>query len=185
MPDKDVAVFGIYATGEIAENAVEYLVEKGFADSAISVLLPDEKGTRVIVHEKHTKAPEGTTAGMIIGGLIGGAFALLIGLGVLAVPSLYPLVVAGPVIAALTGVGSGGIVGGIIGALAGMGIPEFEAKRYANAAKRGGVLLAAHCETKAEVAKAKQALRETGAKSVSARGEEGSTGHTESRREAA
>jgi hypothetical protein len=33
-------------------------------------------------------------------------------------------------VAALTGVGVGGAIGGITGALIGMGIPEYEAKRY-------------------------------------------------------
>ena len=35
--------------------------------------------------------------------------------------------------------GVGGAVGGLIGALAGMGIPEYEAKRYEGHIKEGGV----------------------------------------------
>ena len=32
--------------------------------------------------------------------------------------------------AALAGVGAGGLTGGVVGGLVGLGIPEYEAKRY-------------------------------------------------------
>lgn len=171
MPEKDVAVFGIYATSDAAENAVDYLVRKGFANSAISVLLPDEGVTPGFAHEKHTKAPEGAVAGATTGGVIGGAFGLVVGLGALAVPGLGPLTAAGPIIGALTGLGAGGAVGGIIGAMVGLGIPEFEAKRYEGGMQNGGVLLSVHC-TESQIPLAKQSLRDTDAKDIVAEEEE-------------
>ena len=42
--------------------------------------------------------------------------------------------------AALAGAGAGGVVGGVTGALIGMGIPEYEAKRYEGRVKKGGIL---------------------------------------------
>jgi hypothetical protein len=177
MAEKHVAVFGIYATPDIAENAVDYLLKKNFTNSAISVLLPDDETTRNFAHEKHTKAPEGTATGATTGGVVGGALGLLIGLGVLAIPGVGPLIAAGPIIGALTGVGAGGTVGGIVGALVGLGIPEFEAKRYEGAIKSGGVLLSVHCDTSPQVSLAKQSLRDTGAKDIAATGEEGSADH--------
>lgn len=54
----------------------------------------------------------------------------LAGLGMLTVPGIGPLVAAGPIVAALAGIGAGGATGGLIGALVGSGIPEVEAKRY-------------------------------------------------------
>ena len=39
---------------------------------------------------------------------------------------------------ALAGLGAGGAVGGIVGTL-GLGIPEYEAKRYEGAVKEGGI----------------------------------------------
>lgn len=172
MPEKHVAVFGIYATPDLAENAVDYLVKKGFANSAISVLLPDDETTRGFAHEKHTKAPEGTAMGATTGGLIGGAFGLVVGLGALAVPGLGPLMAAGPIIGVLTGLGAGGAVGGIVGGLVGLGIPEFEAKRYEGAIIEGGILLSVHCATAAQAPLAKQSLRETGAKDIASAEEE-------------
>jgi hypothetical protein len=177
MPDKHVAVFGVYATSDLAENAVDYLLKTGFANSAISVLLPDiDETSRGFAHERHTKAPEGTAAGATTGGLIGGAFGLAVGLGTLAVPGLEPLMAAGPIIGALTGLGAGGAVGGIVGAFIGLGVPEFEARLYDGAIESGGVLLSVHCATPAQISDAKQALRETGAKDITFAEEEPSDG---------
>ena len=72
MANKNVAVFGIYATPGTAEAAVDHLLANGFTNSAISVLLPDDESTRAFAHEKATKAPEGTTTGAVTGGVIGG-----------------------------------------------------------------------------------------------------------------
>ncbi len=171
MAEKNTAVFGIYASREMAENAVDRLTASGFRNEDISVLLQDNVGTKDFAHEKHTKAPEGTTTGVVTGGVIGGAIGLLAGIGVLAIPGLGPLIAAGPIIATLTGVGSGGVVGGIIGALVGMGIPEYEAKRYEGRIKEGGILLSVHCDDHEWVSRAKDLLRDTGAEDIAAAGE--------------
>jgi hypothetical protein len=172
MAEKHVTLYGIFGNTDLADNAVDYLVKQGFTSSSISVLHPDDaRGSQPFAYEKHTKSPEGAVSGAIIGALIGGAFALVVGLGALFIAGLEPLYAAGPVIACLTGVGSGGFVGGIIGALVGAGVPEFEARRYASVTK-GGVLLAVHCNTTEQAAAARTALRETGAKSISSTGAE-------------
>ena len=174
MDNKKTAVFGIYATAATAENAVDHLVSIGFANQAISVLLPDDETTRAFAHEKSTKAPEGTTTGGVTGGVIGGTLGLLAGIGMIAIPGIGPLIAAGPIVATLAGVGAGGVAGGVVGALVGMGIPEYEAKRYEGAVKGGGVLLSVHCDTSAQVSAAKQGLKDTGARDISATGEESS-----------
>jgi hypothetical protein len=178
MDNKNTAVFGIYATAATAESAVDHLIELGFANQAISVLLPDDDTTRAFAHEKNTKAPEGTAAGATTGGVIGGTLGLLAGIGMLAIPGVGPLIAAGPIVATLAGVGAGGVTGGIVGALVGMGIPEYEAKRYEGAVKNGGTLLSVHCDTSVQVAAAKQGLRDTGARDISATGEESSPRRT-------
>jgi hypothetical protein len=183
MSEKHTAVFGIYATANLAENAVDHLLNNGFSNSEISVLLPDDESTRAFAHEKHTKAPEGTTTGVAAGGAIGGTLGLLAGIGALAIPGVGPLIAAGPIMGALAGLGAGGAVGGIVGALVGMGIPEFEAKRYEGAVKGGGTLLSVHCPTSERVSAAKEALRASGAKDISATGEESSGSRSEPVRE--
>jgi hypothetical protein len=171
MSTKNTAVFGIYATPGTAEAAVDHLLTKGFTNSAISVLLPDDDSTRAFAHEKNTKAPEGTTTGATAGGVVGGTLGLLAGVGLLAIPGVGPLIAAGPIVAALAGVGVGGTVGGIVGALVGMGIPEYEAKRYEGAVKGGGTLLSVHCDTSEQIDVAKAALRDTGARDIASTGE--------------
>jgi hypothetical protein len=176
MATRHKAVFGLYASADIAESAVDQLLAAGFSNSDISVLLPDNDSTRAFAHEKNTKAPEGVTTGVTTGGIVGGALGPLASVGALAIPGIGPLIAAGPIVAALAGVGSGGIVGGIVGALVGMGIPEYEAKRFEGAVKGGGTLLSVHCDTSQEITRAKQTLRDTGARDISATGEEGSSG---------
>lgn len=171
MSDKQTAVYGIYKTVSQAEHAVKRLVQTGFTNDDISVLMPDVASTKDFAHEKNTKAPEGTTAGVTAGGAIGGTLGLLAGIGALAIPGVGPLIAAGPIMAALAGLGVGGAVGGMIGALVGMGIPEFEAKRYEGRIKEGGILLSVHCATSEAITRAKELLKETGAEDISSSGE--------------
>lgn len=117
--------------------------------------------------EKHTKAPEGATTGATTGGIIGGALGLLAGIGALAIPGLGPFVAAGPLMATLAGIGGGGTLGGIIGALIGAGIPEYEAKRYENRLKEGGVLLSIRCNNDSNAKRVKEILQNHGAEDVS------------------
>src|ERR1700729_1407111 len=166
MSSKNPAVFGIYKTPGTAEAAVDHILSKGFTNSSISVLLPDDESTRAFAHEKNTKAPEGTATGVTTGGVIGGTLGLLAGIGALAIPGVGPLIAAGPIMGALAGLGVGGAVGGLIGALVGMGIPEYEAKRYEGRVKDGGILLSVHCDSSEEVSRAKEILKSTGAADV-------------------
>lgn len=171
MAGKNTAAYGIYRTRELAETAVDRLLAAGFRNEDISVLLPDNVGTKDFAHEKDTKAPEGTTTGVVAGGAIGGTLGLLAGIGALAIPGLGPFIAAGPIVATLAGIGSGGVVGGIVGALVGMGIPEYEAKRYEGRIKEGGILLSVHCDNSDWTKKAKDLLKQTGAEDVSSTGE--------------
>jgi len=171
MAGKKTAVFGIYKTVNQAEQTVDRLLSAGFTNDDISVLLPDNQGTKDFAHQKNTKAPEGTATGVTTGGVIGGTLGLLAGIGSLAIPGVGPFIAAGPIMGALAGVGVGGAVGGLIGALVGMGIPEFEAKRYEGRIKEGGVLLSVHCDTSDEISRAKDLLKQTGGQDIASAGE--------------
>src|ERR1700683_3172035 len=171
MKSKNKAVFGIYKTIMQAEQSVDRLLAAGFSNDDISVLLPDNQGSKDFAHEKNTKAPEGTTTGVTAGGGSGGTLGVLAGIGALAIPGVGPFIAAGPIIGALAGLGVGGAVGGLIGALVGMGIPEYEAKRYEGHIKAGGVLLSVHCDTSDEITRAKDLLQHSGAQDISSSGE--------------
>src|SRR5439155_16875791 len=105
----------------------------------------------------------GATSGAVIGGTLG----WLAGIGALAIPGIGPFIAAGPVVAALAGVGAGGALGGITGALIGFGIPEYEAKLYEGRIKGGGVLLSVHSDNADWTSGAKDILDNTGATDIS------------------
>jgi hypothetical protein len=171
MAGKNTAVFGIYSTRELVEGAVDALREAGFRNTDVSVLFPENVGTKDFAHEKATKAPEGATAGAGTGAVVGGALGWLAGIGALAIPGVGPLVAAGPIMAALAGVGVGGTIGGITGMLIGMGIPEYEAKRYEGRIRDGGILLSVHSDNSDWTRKAKDILERTGAQDIASAGE--------------
>lgn len=167
----NTAVFGIYATRAQVEQAVDQLRVAGFRPTDISVLFPENVGTKEFAHEKSTKAPEGVAAGATSGALVGGTLGWLVGIGALAIPGLGPFIAAGPIMALLSGVGVGAAVGGIAGALVGMGIPEYEAKRYEGLIKGGGILLSVHTDSHDWTKRAKEVLERTGADDIAATSE--------------
>jgi hypothetical protein len=171
MAGKNTAVFGIYPAYSSVEGAVDALKAAGFRNTDISVLFPENVGTKDFAHEKGTKAPEGATAGAGTGAVVGGTLGWLAGIGALAIPGIGPFIAAGPIVAALAGVGVGGAVGGITGALIGMGIPEYEAKRYEGRIKEGGILLSVHSDNSEWTKKAKEVLERTGAQDIASAGE--------------
>jgi hypothetical protein len=173
--NKKTAVFGICSTATQAEGATDSLVASGFVVSDISVLLPENPGSRPIVTEKATKAPEGATTGASTGAVLGGGLGVLVGVGALVIPGLGPFVAAGPIMAGLAGLGVGGVVGGLTGALIGMGIPEYEAKRYEGLVKSGGILISVHCDTSDQIKRAKEVMTQAGVEDISSTGESSSS----------
>jgi hypothetical protein len=168
---KNTAVFGIYSSYASVELAVDALREAGFRSTDISVLFPENIGTKDFAAVKGTKAPEGATTGASAGAVVGGTLGWLTGIGALAIPGLGPFIAAGPIMAALAGIGVGGAVGGVTGALIGMGIPEYEAKRYEGRVTKGGILLSVHSDDSDWTKRAKTVLEQTGAEDISSTGE--------------
>ena len=165
------AVFCIATSESQAESIVNQLKSAGFADSDISVLFPDKTGTKDFAHEQHTKAPEGAVTGASTMGVVGGALGWLAGIGSLAIPGVGPFIAAGPIMAALSGAALGAAVGGITGALVGMGIPEYEAKRYEGKIKAGNILISVHSESSDETKRAKEIFEQAGAQDISSSSE--------------
>jgi len=69
--------------------------------------------------------------------------------------------------AALSGGAIGAGVGGLTGALVGLGIPEYEAKRYEGKVKEGGILISVHSESNDETNRAKDLFKKEGAHDIS------------------
>jgi len=165
------SVFCIATSLNQAELIVDRLKTAGFSSNDISALFPEKGSTRDFAHKKSTKAPEGATTGAGTGLVLGGALGWLAGIGALAIPGLGPLVAAGPIVAALSGAAVGGAVGGVAGALVGLGIPEYEAKRYEGKVKDGNILISVHAEDSHEIKRAKEIFEQVGAEDIATAGE--------------
>ena len=160
------SVFCIVTTQGQARQAVENLQSQGFADSEISVLLPDTAGTHDMGHVKTSKAPEGTATGAATGGVAGGVLGLLAGIGALAIPGVGPFIAAGPIMAALSGAAIGATAGGVVGGLIGLGIPEVEAKRYEEKLKKGNYLISVHVDNDDQEDRAKKIFKAVNAEDI-------------------
>jgi hypothetical protein len=168
---KNVSVYALYGNRVSLEWAVMTLEQRGFRREDVSVLLPENAGNKDLVTEKSTKSPEGAMTGGATGGVVGGALGWLVGIGALAIPGLGPFIAAGPIIATLAGAGAGAALGGLAGGLVGLGMPEFEAKRYEGRVKTGGSLLSVHCDNDEWAERAEQVLRETGGEDIAKAGQ--------------
>jgi hypothetical protein len=166
------AVFCIVPTEAQAEGIVDSLRSEGFNNRDISMLLPDKNVTKDLGHEKHSKAPEGTVAGVGTGAVLGGALGWLAGVGLLAVPGLGPFIAAGPIMAMLSGAAVGGGVGGFVGGLIGLGVPEYEAKQYDGKLRDGNILLSVHAESNREAKRAEEIFKHLGAHDIMCTSEE-------------
>lgn len=146
-------VVALYDDFASANAAVRELVDNGFTRDDISLLASDANGEygRYITDNadmKGSATAQGAGVGAGIGAVLGGLGGLLVGLGALAIPGIGPVLAAGPLAAALTGLAgagagavAGGITGGLIGALVDLGIPEETAQYYAEGIRRGGTLV--------------------------------------------
>jgi hypothetical protein len=161
------SVIGLAATRTMAEGVVDKLHAAGFSYDDVSVLMADKSGSRDFAHEKNTKAPEGVATGATTGGAIGGTLGLLASIGALVIPGIGPFIAAGPLVAALSGVAAGAAVGGIAGGLIGLGIPEYEAKRYEGKVREGNILISVHTENSDEADRAEQIMKAAGVKDIS------------------
>jgi hypothetical protein len=171
MAGKNTVVFGLYPDQITVAEAVEALQQAGFRNTDVSVLFPENSGTKDFGHEKHSKAPEGAVAGASSGAILGGALGWMAGIGMLSIPAINAVVAAGPIADALSGIGLLGVAGGLAGALIGAVIPEYEAKRYRGRVRSAGVLLSVHSDNAEWTKRAREVLHRTGARGISATSE--------------
>ena len=144
-------VVGLYRNLEDAFSAVQALNKRGYRKEDMTLIARDLTGKYaqalddIKTHEGQNLA-DGTAKGAGIGGLLGGIGGLLVGLGALAIPGVGPVIAAGPIISTLVGAGVGAAAGGLLGLLIDLGIPEDQAKVYAEGLRKGGTLLVVRAE---------------------------------------
>ena len=159
-------VTAVFHSREAAENAVNELMRNGFSEDDLSLLMSETTRGREFGIKPGTKAPEGAATGAAIGGTVGAIAAGLTAVASITIPGLA-LVAAGPLVAALAGLGAGAAAGGLTGALVGMGIPEHEAAFFKNEIERGRILVGVYAHgDRADMAK--RILDDSGAEKVRA-----------------
>ncbi len=154
-----------------ADSMLNQLRRAGFSSDDISVLYSDTGGSHDFAIEHNTKAPEGVTAGGVAGMGAGAILGWLAGVGTLAIPGVGPFIAAGPIMAALGGAAIGGAAGGITGALVGVGIPEYEAKRYEGKVKAGNILISVHAVDSRDIDRATNIFKRGAAQDIAASSE--------------
>src|SRR5690349_21926980 len=139
-------VTGIFRNREDAEQAFNSLIKRGYDQKDIILLMSDK------THKTHFKDRDNDTAlgnkaaekagiGSAIGGTAGAVIGAIAAIGTtIALPGLG-LVIAGPIVAGLTGAGAGSLAGGLIGGLVGSGIPKEHAEIYEDSIKQGGIVV--------------------------------------------
>ncbi|MEG4814294.1 histidine kinase [Microcoleus sp. K5-D4] len=161
---------GVFSTRRETEHALGELRNAGFDMNRVSVIAKDadSKGdiAGIDVHDSaDNKSDEGATKGALTGGTLGGLTGLLVGLGLVAIPGIGPIMLAGAsataIATTLAGTALGAAAGGLIGALVGMGIPEEEAKVYNDRVARGDYLVLVD-GSETEVAQAESILSRGG-----------------------
>ncbi|MGH2544192.1 MAG: hypothetical protein ACRDIB_15450, partial [Ardenticatenaceae bacterium] len=148
-------VVALYVNGTKAADAAEALLADGFPPEDVGILARDtDSELAELVSDPAAEEIAGvspdegsdTAAGAGIGALLGGTAGLLIGLGALVIPGIGPIIAAGPLAATLIGAGVGAVAGGAIAALTDMGIPEEEAREYAEAIRHGSAIVAVQAD---------------------------------------
>jgi uncharacterized membrane protein len=133
-------IVGVFNSVNEANEAVRELETQGISRSEISVVANKHATGYDTMDDRDKTSNVVADAG--IGAAIGGVGGLLLSAaGALTIPVIGPILAAGPIAAALTGAGIGAAAGGLIGALTESGIPEEDAKYYAEGVRRGDVLV--------------------------------------------
>jgi len=144
---------GTFSTHREAESALGELRNSGFNMDQISIIgnnannNSDMAGAQTgeNLNDLDNKADEGARKGAVSGGAAGGLTGLLVGLGLVAIPGVGPVMLAGAAATALattlTGSAIGAAAGGLVGGLVGLGIPKDRAKIYSDRVEQGDYLV--------------------------------------------
>lgn len=156
------AVVVIYNTHSEAEEAVKQLQRGGFDMKKLSIVGKNYHSDEQVIGYYNTGDRVKFWGGL--GALWGGLLGLLFGAAFFWVPGIGPVLVAGPLVAAIVGALENAVVIGGLSALGAalysIGIPKDSIVRYETALKADKYLVVAH-GTAEEVEKAKAILKAT------------------------
>jgi hypothetical protein len=167
-------VIGLMENLHEAQAVVRELIESGIAREDVGFMANEKHAAPPAggVTEVATQTASDAIAGAGTGAALGGAAGLALALVPLAIPGIGPILAAGALATAIAGAGIGAVAGGLIGALTGLGVPEEEAHYYAEAMRRGGILVTVAADNKAQAELAVAIMRRHGAIDIEQRAAE-------------
>ncbi len=148
--EKERKSVGVFARRSDAELALKELKATNFPMHKVSVIArnaEEQSDIAGIEVKEHTGniAEEGAAAGAVTGGALGSITGLLVGIGLLAIPGMGPVMLAGAEATAIATALAGGAIGAaaasLAGALLGLGIPEAQAQIYSDLVAKGYYLV--------------------------------------------
>ena len=142
----EIMVTGLVKDKHSVEETYRLTSQTGNSDNEIIVVMSEDtkekyygKDTTLKI-EVGSKVSEGAAMGGVLGSAAGATLAAIADIGsILTFPGLG-IVLAGPLAAAITGAGAGGVTAGLVGALIGWGLPEDRLKGYEHEDKTGEVV---------------------------------------------
>ncbi len=145
--DRVDMITALFIDRESAEHAFNSVTNRGYHKDEVNLVMSDATRQKhfqenpITYNEMGSKVADGAGIGSAIGGTIGSIAAVVATVGTtLAVPGLG-IIFYGPAVAALAGLGAGGLTGGVVGALIGLGIPEERVRHYQSGIDEGGILM--------------------------------------------
>lgn len=139
-------VSGLFEDVTRANAFLADLESRGYTAQDVSIITQED------AVQIENNASDGVADAATTGGIIGGVLGLLAGIGVLTLPGVGALFVAGPIASALgltgvvgttaTGAVTGALAGGLIGALKELGVDEATAKIYEERIEDGAIMIA-------------------------------------------
>lgn len=136
-------IVGMFSTLPEAKALVHALNHAGVARQSISIIAGNEAEHHEEFLKKSKSLSTSTGDAALSSASTGGGVGLLAGLTVILIPGVGPIIAGGVLATLLTTAGIGATFGGLIGAFAQMGLPHERAPLFAEAVKRGKVVVLA------------------------------------------
>lgn len=143
---KPMYLYGLFSTREQAEQAYQKVIEMGYGEHSVGVIMAEETHNVLFAKTPERDASSETPGedksgqGIAVMSATGAALGALAAIGVtIALPGVA---VAGALATAgLLGAGMGAVTGGLFGGLLGSAVPKHQAEYYESQIKGGKILI--------------------------------------------
>lgn len=143
-------ITGLFKDRQSAERAYKTVIERGYKESDISLIMSDATRQQFFGEVSNETAlghgalhdAEQKERARKLGGPVGGTLGTLAPIVAAGAVMLIPgMVIAGPVAIALAAAGAVGLAGGLIGALTNWGISHKRVEEYEAGIRKGGIVI--------------------------------------------